>query len=265
MLMADQVILYIVRCFLFMDYRKIDTVWKFLCGVLGIPKCDASETYNWTLSKWHPYNEKNWIKDQELNIELVSGKLVNLNINRKGYVFTVVCKLWLSSIHRMNGTDMSAEQAENVDYCFKLLPLVPLPPEITDTAPQVVTNTHKEALHAILEQIGSILDLKFSIRGLDFTLHSQKISDTVETINRQIGLVTDGAAVELIKHFVLLLELVVTMSDADACEYTDLTAKITLCSKDLHDYRPAKVSTGQSQMWHALNRIAAVIERKLCN
>jgi len=250
---------------LFIDYSKIDTVWEFLCGVLEIPKCEPLETEDHAILKWRAYTMGSWAFDQELNRDLVERKLISLGIYRRNYVFTLVCKRWFRLTRRMDGVDLSSRQADAVDYCLELLTLAPLPPEITYTAPQTVTPVHKSKLHDTLELIRIILQHKFGIKNLVFTFDPEELSDTVETINEQLGLVTDRVAVELIKRFVLLLELVGEMSDADACEYIDLTSKITSCSRELHDHRTAKVSTGQSLMWHALDRIAVVIERKLCN
>ena len=237
----------------------------FLCGVLGIPKCEPHETEDHAILKWRAYTMGSWAFDEQLNRGLVKEKLKSLCIYRKDYVFTSMCKCWLRLIRQMDGVDLSFEQANDVDYYFEMLTLAPLPPELTGEKPQVVNAIHKETLHGILLNVGSILEDKFNIGRLDFTLDADELSDTVETINSLILIVADGAAVELIKHFVLLLELVVTISDVDACEYIDLTSKITSCYRDLYKYTSAKVSTGQSLMWHAINRIAAVIERKLCN
>ena len=265
MLMANQVILYIVRCCLFMDYRKIDAVWELLGGVLGIPKCDADETYNWTRPKWHPYNEKTWKFDQALNIELVQNKLVTLGINRKHYVFGVVCSHWIFDLSRMNGVELSFKQADAIDYYLEMLTLAPLPPEITHNPPQTVTSVHKSELDNILNQVRFILRHRFGIINLVFKVNPEEMGETIETINSQLGLVKDGVAATLVRHSILLLELVGEMLDEDACEYIDLTSKITSCCRKLYNYRPAKFSTGQSLMWHALDRIAVVIERKLCN
>jgi len=248
-----------------MDYRKIDTVWEFLCGVLGIPKCDANETHNWTRPKWHPYNEKTWKFDQALNIELVQNKLVTLGINRKHYVFGVVCSHWIFDLSRMNGVELSFKQADAIDYYLEMLTLAPLPPEITHNPPQTVTSVHKSELDNILKRVRFILQYKFGIRNLVFTVNPEEMGETVETINSQLGLMKNGDAATLVRHSVLLLELVGEMLDEDACEYIDLTSKLTQCYIYLGGNRPSNVSTGQSLMWHAINRIAAVIERKLCN
>ena len=147
-------------------------------------------------------------------------------------------------------------------------------PALTGAEALEVQTCHVESLCGAMKLVSELLRTKFGIDGLDFTRPKGEWHRSIGLIEKEFDRLKGNCLFDVIERIDMLLHHCSVIEEEDACDYIDLTLKLTECANTLQcphnlawsanvKYEYAMESESNARIWGVLERLSALIEAKL--